>query len=76
MADETGPESAIEEHERRYHRHERKYHKGWHGGPVMGGPIWAIGWLFTIGYLHMPFFWKGVLAVIIWPFYLGGAMVH
>jgi len=46
-----------------------------HGGPMMG-PLWCIGWLFTIGYLHMPFFWKGVLAIIIWPFYLGRALMH
>ncbi len=42
-----------------------------HGGGYTMGPIWFIGWLFTIGYLHMPFFWKGVLALIIWPYYLG-----
>lgn len=35
------------------------------------GPIWLIGWLFTIGYLHLPFFGKGVLALLIWPYYLG-----
>lgn len=34
------------------------------------GIIWLIGWLFTIGYLKLQF-WTGVLAVIIWPYYLG-----
>ena len=34
------------------------------------GAIWMIGWLFTIGYLKLTF-WRGVLALIIWPFYLG-----
>ena len=34
------------------------------------GTIWMMGWLFTIGYLHLTF-WKGVLALIIWPYYLG-----
>jgi hypothetical protein len=34
------------------------------------GTIWLIGWLFTIGYLHLPF-WRGVLALIIWPYFLG-----
>lgn len=29
-----------------------------------------IGWLFTIGYCGLSF-WKGVLAIIIWPYYLG-----
>lgn len=32
--------------------------------------LWAIGWIFTIGYLQLSF-WKGVLAIIIWPYYLG-----
>lgn len=34
------------------------------------GLIWLIGWLFTIGLLHLPF-WKGVLGMLVWPFYLG-----
>ncbi|MFA6341184.1 MAG: hypothetical protein WCX27_03055 [Candidatus Paceibacterota bacterium] len=34
------------------------------------GLLWAAGWLFTIGYLHLSF-WSGVLAVVIWPYYLG-----
>lgn len=34
------------------------------------GPIWFIGWLFTIGYLKLTF-WKGFLAIIVWPYYLG-----
>jgi hypothetical protein len=38
------------------------------------GLIWAIGWLFTIGYLHLHV-WKGLLAIIIWPYYLGTALV-
>lgn len=36
----------------------------------MGGLIWLIGWLFTIGFLNLTFF-KGFLAVILWPYYLG-----
>ena len=34
------------------------------------GPLWFIGWLFTIGYLKLAF-WKGVLALVVWPYYLG-----
>ncbi|MFA5172866.1 MAG: hypothetical protein WC435_00480 [Candidatus Paceibacterota bacterium] len=37
------------------------------------GLIWFGGWLFTIGYLGLSF-WKGVLALIIWPYYLGVAI--
>ncbi len=38
-------------------------------GTVMG-PMWAMGWLFTIGFLRLSF-WKGVLALVIWPYDLG-----
>lgn len=34
------------------------------------GTLWAIGWLFSIGYFRFSF-WKGVLALIIWPYYFG-----
>lgn len=34
------------------------------------GIVWFIGWLFTIGFLSLGF-WKGVLAIIIWPYYIG-----
>jgi hypothetical protein len=34
------------------------------------GLIWLGGWLFTLGYLGLTF-WKGVLAIFIWPYYLG-----
>ena len=37
---------------------------------VLMGPVWIIGWLFTIGYLKLAF-WRGVLALIVWPYYLG-----
>ncbi len=37
---------------------------------TLGGGIWIVGWLFTIGYLHLAF-WQGVFAVAIWPYYLG-----
>lgn len=39
------------------------------GGPITGS-LWVIGWLFTIGYLRLAF-WKGVLALLVWPYYLG-----
>lgn len=37
------------------------------------GMLWLAGWLFTIGYLHLSF-WKGVLALIVWPYYIGVAV--
>jgi hypothetical protein len=38
----------------------------------MGG-VWLAGWLFTIGYLHLAF-WSGILAIVIWPYYIGVAL--
>jgi uncharacterized membrane protein len=42
------------------------------------GGLWFGGWLFSIGFLHLGF-WKGVLAILLWPYYLGAylsALVH
>jgi hypothetical protein len=36
------------------------------------GMLWFAAWLFTIGFLHLTF-WKGVLAIVMWPYYLGVA---
>jgi hypothetical protein len=35
-----------------------------------GGLLWFMGWLFTIGFLHLTF-WKGAMALVLWPYYLG-----
>jgi len=43
----------------------------------MGG-LWCASWLFTLGLLHLHF-WKGVLAVVLWPYYVGhyvSGLVH
>ena len=34
------------------------------------GGLWLAAWLFTIGFLKLTF-WKGVFAIVIWPYYLG-----
>ncbi len=34
------------------------------------GTAWFGGWLFSIGFLHLSF-WKGMLAVVLWPYFLG-----
>jgi hypothetical protein len=36
----------------------------------LGGGLWFIGWLFTVGYLEFGF-WKGLLALIVWPYFIG-----
>jgi hypothetical protein len=35
-----------------------------------GGIIWFTGWLFTIAFANL-IWWKALLALIIWPYYLG-----
>lgn len=37
------------------------------------GTFWFAGWLFTLGFVG-PGFWKGLLALILWPYYLGAAL--
>ncbi len=42
------------------------------------GCAWIASWLFTIGFLHLGF-WKGVVAIVIWPYYIGvtvSTLVH
>lgn len=34
------------------------------------GLLWFAGWLFTIGYLKLPF-WTAVWALLLWPYYIG-----
>ena len=34
------------------------------------GLLWFVAWLFTIGFLRLTF-WKGVIAIVLWPYYLG-----
>ena len=37
------------------------------------GMVWVAGWLFTVGFVHTAF-WKGVIAIVLWPYYLGVAV--
>lgn len=37
------------------------------------GPVWFIGWLFTIGFAGLSF-GKAILAIILWPYFLGSAL--
>jgi hypothetical protein len=38
-----------------------------------GGMLWFAAWLFTLGFLNLTF-WRGVLALLLWPYYLGGML--
>jgi hypothetical protein len=39
-------------------------------GSGLGGTMWFGGWLFTLAFVHLGF-WKGVLALVLWPYFLG-----
>ncbi len=38
------------------------------------GPFWIMGWLFTIGFTHLPLGGKALLALVVWPYFLGKAL--
>ena len=40
---------------------------------TLSGGLWFAAWLFTIGFLPLSFA-QGVLAIILWPYYLGLAL--
>ncbi len=42
---------------------------------TFGFGIWLMGWLFTVGFLHLTF-WQGVLAIVLWPYDLGAAFAY
>ncbi|KAF0107820.1 MAG: hypothetical protein FD146_1451 [Anaerolineaceae bacterium] len=39
----------------------------------MVGVVWSIGWMFTIAFAKL-IWWKALLALVIWPYYLGLAV--
>jgi hypothetical protein len=41
---------------------------------ALAGSIWFIGWLFTIGFAKL-IWWKALLAIVIWAYYLGVAAI-
>ena len=38
----------------------------------LGGMVWFIGWLFTIGFAKLVW-WEIILSLVVWPYYLGVA---
>ncbi|MBN1461240.1 MAG: hypothetical protein JXA57_17060 [Armatimonadetes bacterium] len=40
---------------------------------IFSGTGWFVFWLFTIGFVDLSF-WRAVLALVIWPYYLGMAL--
>ncbi len=43
-------------------------------GGASGGAIWFIGWMFTAAFANLPF-WHVVWGIVIWPWYLGRALM-
>jgi hypothetical protein len=47
-----------------------------HGANASGaiaGTLWFIGWLFTIGFVHLA--WgKIILGIVVWPLFLGQSL--
>ena len=43
-------------------------------GATLGGIVWFIGWLFTIGYANL-IWWKILLGLVIWPYFLGQTLL-
>lgn len=39
----------------------------------IAGMLWFGAWVFTIGYLKLGF-WKAVLGLLIWPYYIGAVL--
>ena len=37
------------------------------------GTLWLGAWLFTVAFLKLSF-WKAVLAIVVWPYYIGVAL--
>ena len=44
-------------------------HCGGSGGSL-AGVVWFGGWLFTMAFAHLVW-WKALLGIVIWPFFLG-----
>lgn len=42
-------------------------------GPAVGGMFWFVGWWFTIGFAKLVW-WKAIIAVVLWGYYLGAAL--
>ena len=55
---------------------EEKERKRWYHrrSTTLIGPIWLIGWLFTIGYAGLVW-WEIILAIVVWPYFLGRTLV-
>ncbi len=63
------PNSKLKREMKKEWKEDMKNNWKCHHHGVLGG-FWLAGWLFTIGVLKLTF-WKAVLAIVIWAYYLG-----
>ena len=52
---------------------ENKSRRGSAAAPSAGA-FWFAGWLFTIAYAELVW-WKIILGIVVWPYYLGQAVM-
>lgn len=43
------------------------------GSAGFASAFWFAGWLFTLAYVQ-PLWWQAILAIVIWPYYLGARL--
>ena len=44
------------------------------GSAPLAGMFWFAGWLFTIAFADLVW-WKIILGIVVWPYYLGQAVM-
>jgi hypothetical protein len=54
---------------------QKHWHKHGGGGSSLAGAIWFIGWLFTCGFANLVW-WQWIVGLVIWPYFLGTALIH
>ncbi len=52
---------------------ESKRRKTMKNGASLAGAFWFAGWLFSIGFAHLVW-WKIILGIVVWPYFLGTYM--
>ena len=52
---------------------EKHRHYGGGAAGSAGAFFWFAGWLFTISFANLVW-WKIILAIVVWPYYLGVAV--
>lgn len=54
-------------------RKEKKDKRGHTENASLVGPVWYIGWLFTVAFAKLSLL-RAFFALVLWPYYLGSAL--